>query len=202
MRVINLAFRNAESFFIERDRVDRPAVVEFLQKGEFLIAGQEPTTAGCVYLELRGERGYIGLLSVDPSRQNDGLGSRLMIAAEDRARELGCRFADLQIVNLRRELPAFYRKRGYLETGGSLPPGPGHQAAVPLHQNVEEPDVEEPGWLGRAALAAITESLHPPQFPPAFPGRSACVLRPSRWQGGHLGKTRRERGQSSPSLRC
>ena len=24
MRVINLAFRNAESFFIERDRVDRP----------------------------------------------------------------------------------------------------------------------------------------------------------------------------------
>jgi hypothetical protein len=40
-----------------------------------------------------------------------------MAAAENRCRENGCRYVDLNIVNLREELPGFYRSLGYSETG-------------------------------------------------------------------------------------
>ena len=41
-------------------------------------------------------------------------------AAEDHCRALGCRHMDLQTVNLREELPPFYRKLGY-EVVGEAP---------------------------------------------------------------------------------
>ena len=115
--VINAAFRKAEAFFIEGDRITLPTVQSLMEKGKFLLAHDQGTIAGCVYVELRGERAYLGLLSVDPKRQRTGLGTALINAAEKYCAESGCRFIDLQIVNLRQELPGFYRKRGYSETG-------------------------------------------------------------------------------------
>jgi GNAT superfamily N-acetyltransferase len=85
--IINQAFR-VERFFIENDRIDLDQVLELLQNGEFLIADE----AGCVYIEPRSDRCYLGLLSVRPAVQGAGLGRRLMAAAEDRARELRCQF--------------------------------------------------------------------------------------------------------------
>ena len=115
--VINAAFRKAESFFIERDRIDVESVRELMAKGQFLLAEDKGTFAGCVYLERRGERTYLGLLSVDPERQGGGIGSRLMNVAEERCARAGCRFMDLRIVNLRTENHALYLRRGYAETG-------------------------------------------------------------------------------------
>jgi predicted N-acetyltransferase YhbS len=115
--VINAAFRKAESFFIDRDRLTLSDVRSMLEKGKFLIAYDNGALAGCVYVELRGERAYLGLLSVDPQRQKAGLGSTLMNAAEDFCAKAGCRFMDLRIVNLRTENHAFYSRRGYVETG-------------------------------------------------------------------------------------
>jgi GNAT superfamily N-acetyltransferase len=66
---------------------------------------------------MRGERSYLGLLSVDPTIQQGGLGSRLMIEAERFCRERGSHGMDILIVNLRDELPSFYQKRGYVESG-------------------------------------------------------------------------------------
>ena len=57
------------------------------------------------------------MLSIDPARQHQGLGPRLIDAVEARARELGCRFMDIHIVNLREELPGYYRRFGYVESG-------------------------------------------------------------------------------------
>jgi GNAT superfamily N-acetyltransferase len=131
-RVINAAFKNAESFFIERDRIDPAKVREFLEIGQFLVLEDEGGLAACVYVEKRGERGYAGLLAVAPSRQRAGLGSSLMSAAEEHCRESGCRFMDLQIVNLRRELPEFYRRRGYVQIG-TAPFTPGLPTKLPCH---------------------------------------------------------------------
>ena len=58
---------------------------------------------------------YFGPLSRGPARQGSGTGKLLVKAAEDYARAHGCRHMDLRIVNLREELPAFYRKLGYVE---------------------------------------------------------------------------------------
>jgi N-acetylglutamate synthase-like GNAT family acetyltransferase len=130
--IINAAFKQAESFFIERDRIDPAAVSNFLKTGEFVVLEDERGIAGCVYVEKRGERAYTGLLAVEPSGQGAGLGSRLMQAAEQHAREAGCRCMDLRIVNLRRELPEFYLRRGYVQTSTS-PFTPGIQTKLPCH---------------------------------------------------------------------
>ena len=115
--VINAAFRQAESFLVDRDRIDLETVLQLSQRGTFLIADDLGCVCGCVYVEPRGDRSYLGLLSVDPQRQKSGLGSALMDAAEDYCAKAGSRFMDLRMVSVREELPAFYRRRGYVETG-------------------------------------------------------------------------------------
>ena len=118
-RIVNDAFR-PERFFAVQDRTNPDKVRALLEKGMFLVAEEARDLLGCVYVELRGERGYFGLLAVDPARQRSGLGSRLMAAAEEHCRKAGCQVMDLTIVNLRTELPGFYRRRGY-EENGTLP---------------------------------------------------------------------------------
>jgi GNAT superfamily N-acetyltransferase len=115
--IINAAFRVAEEFFVDGNRITQGEVEKLLDKGVFLLAETGDQLDGCVYVELRGERSYLGLLSVDPNRQQGGLGSLLMNAAESYCRERGSHFMDILIVNLREELPSFYRKRGYVENG-------------------------------------------------------------------------------------
>jgi N-acetylglutamate synthase-like GNAT family acetyltransferase len=115
--LINSAFRPAEGFLLDRDRIDTETVRSLQKKGHFVVAEDGADVAGCVYLELRGDRAYLGLLSVDPKRQKAGIGSMLMEHAEDQCSEAGCRFMDLRIINLRKDNHAFYSRRGYIETG-------------------------------------------------------------------------------------
>jgi GNAT superfamily N-acetyltransferase len=114
--LINQAFL-VERFFIDGDRTDAAEVRGMMERGQFLMAEEGGRLVGCVYVEVRGERGYFGLLAVAPGLQGHGLGRRLVAAAEAHAREAGCRFMDLQVVDLREELPPFYRRLGYVETG-------------------------------------------------------------------------------------
>jgi N-acetylglutamate synthase-like GNAT family acetyltransferase len=119
-RVINAAFGRAEMFFVEGDRVSLEEVLEYLDRGEFLIVEDTNAMRGCVYLEDRDhDRTYLGLLSVDPASQRGGIGSFLMEAAEQECRVRKSRHIDILIVNLRAELPTFYGNRGYTETGTS-----------------------------------------------------------------------------------
>lgn len=115
--VINAAFRIAEGFFIDGNRITQAEVEESMTKGAFLLAETDGKLNGCVYVEMRGERSYLGLLSVDPTSQQGGLGSRLMNEAERYCRDRGSLAMDILIVSLRDELPAFYQKRGYSENG-------------------------------------------------------------------------------------
>lgn len=121
--LINLAFAEVEQFFVDGDRISVDEVVASMQTGVFLLAERSGELDGCVFVEPRGTRAYLGLLSVRPQTQQQGTGSRLLVAAEERCRRLGCEFMDIKIVNLRAELPDYYRKRGYVETGTSpFPP--------------------------------------------------------------------------------
>ena len=116
VRLINAAFR-VELPFIEGDRIQAEGVRSYMARGKFLVAEVAAALAGCVYLELRDDRGYLGLLGVDPPRQGIGLGRKLMEAAENYFREAGCYAVDLRVISAREPLPAFYRHLGYLETG-------------------------------------------------------------------------------------
>jgi GNAT superfamily N-acetyltransferase len=129
--LINVAFR-VEQPFIVGDRTNPDGVRNYMQKGKFLLAEDAAGLAGCVFIELRGDRGYVGLLGVDPPRQGTGLGRKLMDAAENHLREVGCRAADLRIVSARTPLPAFYRHLGYIETG-TAPFAPDVPLKAPCH---------------------------------------------------------------------
>lgn len=120
-KVINAAFV-VEAFFKIGNRTSAEEIASLMKAGsEFLVIGAGPggheDIAACVHLKCSGDRAYLGMLSVDPARQRQGLGRRLVVAVETRARERGCRFVDMHIVNLRAELPAYYRALGYEETG-------------------------------------------------------------------------------------
>jgi len=134
-RLVNAAFR-PERFFIAADRTNPEKVAALMQKGKFFLLieseGEDEALAGCVYAELRGERGYFGLLAVDPDRQRSGIGGRLIAAAETYCRDAGCRFMDLTFVNLRTELAAYYTRFGYVENG-TLPFPADQVPHMPVH---------------------------------------------------------------------
>lgn len=116
VRVINDAFI-VEAFFTTGPRISRAEVEKYQRRGIFLVAEEDGVCAGCVFIDASLPSGYFGLLSVDRTRQQRGLGSRLVQAAEHHCRAAGCSSIKLRLVNLRTELPPFYRSRGYVETG-------------------------------------------------------------------------------------
>lgn len=130
-RLINDAFRS-ERFFSDEDRTNPEEVRDLMKKGIFLLAEEGGDMVACVYLEPRGDRVYLGLLSVEPSRQKSGLGSFLMNTSEDYARSQGAHAMDLQIVNVRTELPSYYGRFGYVETG-AIPFPPQKKTKMPCH---------------------------------------------------------------------
>ena len=116
-RLINAAFA-VEQVAFDGDRVDAQGVREYMKSGTFLLAEDAAGLAGCVYIEMHGERSYLGLLSVEPRRQGCGLGRKLMAEAENFARDAGCRAMDLRVISPRAEqLLPFYLRLGYRETG-------------------------------------------------------------------------------------
>ena len=130
-RLINAAFL-VEQFFIERDRTNPEEVRGLMKKGKFLLAEDGPDLVACIYTELRGQRGYFGMLSVEPSRQRMGMGRQLVAKAEKYFRDAGCSFCDLKIVNVRTELEMLYRQLGYVETGTSQYDDP-TPTKIPVH---------------------------------------------------------------------
>ena len=116
LRVINDAFI-VEQFFAPGPRIGPHELDRFLARGAFLVAQHGDELAGCVFVDTSKPSGYFGLLSVDRTRQQRGLGSQLVTAAEDWCRTAGCTAITIRVVNLRTELPPFYRSRGYTEIG-------------------------------------------------------------------------------------
>ena len=120
-RLINDAF--VVERFIKKgggDRLDAAGreMDGLLARGTFLVCENGAELLACVYLEPRGDHCYLGLLSVAPHRQGNGLGRQLVLAAEAFARERGSSRMDLRVVSPRREqLVPFYLRMGYTQRG-------------------------------------------------------------------------------------
>ena len=113
--IINRAFV-VEAFFKIGDRTSPEDVGGLMQAGgRFLIAEEDGRPVGCVFVKAKGATGYFGMLSVDPGQQGKGLGRVLIDASEEHLRNLGCRQVEIEVVNLREELPPLYEKFGYVK---------------------------------------------------------------------------------------
>ena len=127
--IVNAAF--AIETFLDGTRTDEGRMAEMMKKGTFLVAEEDRVVAS-IYVELRGDRSYFGMLAVDPSHQGKVLARTMIEAAEEYGRRHGCRAMDITVLSLRPELPAFYRKFGYIETGTEE-----FRPSRPLKDNVE-----------------------------------------------------------------
>jgi GNAT superfamily N-acetyltransferase len=130
--VINAAFV-VERFFKRGDRTHPGEIAELMMDGEFLVLdGEDATLDAAVFVRPTAPRGYFGMLSVKPALQGHGLARRLIDAAEDRCRRAGAYALDIYVVNLRTELPPYYRRLGYAESGTLPFPHP-EEATQPCH---------------------------------------------------------------------
>jgi ribosomal protein S18 acetylase RimI-like enzyme len=114
--LINSAF--SVETFLQGPRTDEERLKASMETGAILVAEvSEGRLLASVYAERRGQRGYLGMLAVDPAHQNYGLGRRMMQAAEERFREQGCTALEITVLSLRPELLPIYRRFGFVETG-------------------------------------------------------------------------------------
>ncbi|MEO8478019.1 MAG: GNAT family N-acetyltransferase [Gemmatimonadota bacterium] len=120
VRVVNLAYR-VEDFFLEGDRTNAEDIVARLARPEATILvvddPQGATLVAVVYVELRVDHVWFGLLSVDPAAQGRGHARALLEAVERRCGDAHIELIEIEVVNLREELPEFYRRLGFALVG-------------------------------------------------------------------------------------
>lgn len=79
------------------------------------------------------------MFAVSPDQQGSGLGSRLMVWAENWVRsQWGVRSIKMTVIRQRSELIEFYRRRGYEPTGETEPfPYDDERFGTPLRDDLE-----------------------------------------------------------------
>lgn len=129
LQLVNSAYRGEPSrrgWTTEADllagdiRTDAADLAALMARPDAVIlkaADETGNLSGCVFLEKRGDRLYLGMLSVWPELQGQGIGKILLQAAEERARRLGCRAVYMRVLTPRHELLAWYERHGYRPTG-------------------------------------------------------------------------------------
>lgn len=76
---------------------------------------------GCVRLQQQGDRLYLGMLTVSPALQAQGVGKQMLQAAEELAKTKQCRSIFMTVFSVRPELIAWYERHGYQKTGEVIP---------------------------------------------------------------------------------
>lgn len=117
--MVNTAFL-IEAFFVEGDRTSIDDVQSMMANDHvFYVAEQEETgkVIGTVYARVDGDMGHFGMLAVDPTIQRQGIARRLLGAVDSHCVAAGCRSIQLEVFNLRTELPPFYESCGYKAVG-------------------------------------------------------------------------------------
>ncbi|TXT21830.1 MAG: GCN5-related N-acetyltransferase [Gallionellaceae bacterium] len=131
--LVNSAYRGessragwtTEADLLDGQRTDTEEISRLLGAGDSVILlcllGGE--IAGSVHLEKAGATtAYMGMLVIRPMLQGRGIGKWLMETAERFARTgWGASRMQMQVISLRHELIAYYRRRGYRPTGGIRP---------------------------------------------------------------------------------
>ncbi len=114
-----------EADLLGGQRTDQTLLAEALvdPQSVLLVNGEGGRLSGCVQVtKVAADRCYLGMLTVDPATQSQGLGRRLMAAAETEAADrFGASVMEMTVIRQRGELIAYYERRGYVLTGEMRP---------------------------------------------------------------------------------
>ncbi|NCI49598.1 GNAT family N-acetyltransferase [Sediminibacterium roseum] len=83
--------------------------------------GEQGLLQGCVFLKQKANKLYLGMLTVDPELQAQGIGKKLLSAAEEYARQKNCDGITMTVISVRHKLIAWYERHGYRKTGATEP---------------------------------------------------------------------------------
>ena len=99
-------------------RTDETTLKQLIEKpaATILKIQQDNKTLGCVYLEKKDERLYLGMLTVDPEIQALGIGKQLLRAADEYGRQNNCNTIEMTVISVRQELIKWYERNGYHQT--------------------------------------------------------------------------------------
>jgi GNAT superfamily N-acetyltransferase len=105
-------------------RTDKVILEQLMQTegAAFLkFVNEQNEIEGCVFLDKKGNKLYLGMLSVSPVLQAKGTGKLLMNAAVMYAKQKGCDAIYMRVISARHELIKWYEKQGYYKTGQTEP---------------------------------------------------------------------------------
>jgi ribosomal protein S18 acetylase RimI-like enzyme len=114
-----------EAHLVDGQRTDAEELTAVIGRSSngILLAEVGEELIGCCQLESRGDgTAYLGLFSVRPLRQGQGIGRAVLGEAERIAREeWSARQMQMTVISRRDELIAWYERLGYRRTGETLP---------------------------------------------------------------------------------
>jgi ribosomal protein S18 acetylase RimI-like enzyme len=129
--LVNSAYRGeastqgwtTEAHLLDGQRTDAAALLDLLTVPEATIlqcTTTEGQLLGSVYLHPEPDGAlYLGMLSVTPTQQGQGIGKYLLEAAEAFARQKACSRIQITVISVRAELLAWYERHGYHRTGAT-----------------------------------------------------------------------------------
>jgi ribosomal protein S18 acetylase RimI-like enzyme len=105
----------------ERITIDELTEIIYNKENTILKFTDNSTIIGCVLLSNKGNKLYLGMLTVSPELQNSGIGKKLLQKAEEHALKLGLPKIVMTVISIRDELIAWYKRHGFIDTGAREP---------------------------------------------------------------------------------
>lgn len=142
-KLVNSAYRGesskkgwtTEANILEGLRTTEQELTETIQnqKNTILKFTEHEQIIGCVLLIEKEQQLYLGMLTVSPELQNSGMGKKLLLQAEIHASTLGLPKIVMTVISVREELIAWYKRNGYIDTGGRQP-FPASDVHIPISE--------------------------------------------------------------------
>ncbi len=135
--LVNSAYRGesskagwtSEAHLLDGTRIDDLEMLSYLQDENITMlkfVDDDGLIKGCVYLEPKEAKLYLGMLTVSPWIQAKGIGRQLLAEAEKVAKKSNLPAVFMTVISSRKELIDWYIRRGFTETG-EIRPFPVHK---------------------------------------------------------------------------
>ncbi|SDF58460.1 GNAT family N-acetyltransferase [Chitinophaga filiformis] len=114
----------SEGHLVEGERTTEAALLDLISRPGvtiFKCCDMQSVILGSVLLEKKETTLYLGMLSVLPGVQTAGIGSRLIQYSEAFAREHQYNTITITVIDKRKELIDWYRRKGFEPTGNEVP---------------------------------------------------------------------------------
>lgn len=133
VKLVNSAYRGessqkgwtSEAHLLSGIRIDEETLIQNITDPTAAIlkyTNDEAQIIGCVYLQVsKDDRLYLGMLTVSPGLQTNGIGRQLLHEAEIVAQQSKCNTIFMTVITTRLELISWYERRGYINTGKKVP---------------------------------------------------------------------------------